>query len=268
MTRFAVAQDGARLAYEEHGGGEPLLLHSGANYDRRTWSGVRDDLAERYRLVLFDQRGNGDSDKGLELAYDPGTLARDVLAVLDACGIDRAHLGGLSRGGRIVLQVAAEHPERVATLLLVSTSPGGLQDAPVDPQLQAQPLMAKLYSAEWLAGHTEVSAEQREVMAGSTAEVRAKRAAAASHDLWSALPNVRAPVLVLHGTADGVIHPRNAELMAERLPNARLVLVPGGRHGMHREYRDEVLAAMTDFLREHPIERTRAGEMVRGQPGD
>jgi pimeloyl-ACP methyl ester carboxylesterase len=70
-----------------------------------------------------------------------------------------------------------------------------------------------------------------------------------------------------HGTGDGAIHPRNAELMAERLSNARLVLVPGGRHGMHREYRDEVLAAMRDFLRDHPMERTRAGGMEQRHPG-
>lgn len=252
-TRFATAPDGARIAYEELGSGEPVLLHSGANYDRRTWSGIRDDLAAEYRVIVFDQRGTGESDREVELAYDRQTQARDIIAVLDACGAGRTHLGGLSRGGRFALQAAVEHPGRVATLLLVSTSPGGPGDAPLPPGARDRPLISRMYSPGWLAKHPEQEREMREVHALTSPVVRAKRDAEQHWDLWAELDNVSAPALILHGTDDDVCAPENAARMAARLPEAAVVMIPGGRHGMHREFRVDVARAMLEFLRAHPL---------------
>lgn len=256
-TRFAIAPDGARVAYEHRGRGEPLLLHSGGNYDRRTWSGIGDDFAAEYRVIVFDQRGTGASDKTLDLAYDPSTTAGDVIAILDHCGIDRAHIGGLSRGGRVAMQVAVEHPSRVASLILVSTSPGGPRDVRPDPSASERSLLSKMYSQEWIDAHPGQLEEQREVYAASSPEVRAKRADQ-GHDLWDTLSTIAAPTLVLHGTEDEVCAPKNARLIAESIPDARLVMIPGGRHGMHREFRDEVVAAILAFLSAHPIVRAAA----------
>lgn len=256
-TRFAIASDGARIAYEESGSGEGLLLHSGGNYDRRTWSGIREDFAAEYRVIVFDQRGTGASDKTVDLAYDPSTTAGDVIAILDHCGIARAHIGGLSHGGRVAMQVAVEHPSRVVSLTLVSTSPGGPRDVRPDPSASERSLLSKMYSQEWLDAHPGQLEEQQEVYATSSAEVRAKRAAQA-HDLWDALSTIAAPTLVLHGTEDEVCAPENAHLIAKRIPDARLVMIPGGRHGMHREFRGEVADAVLAFLRAHPITRAAA----------
>lgn len=253
VTRFATALDGARIAYEEVGRGEPVLLHSGANYDRRTWSGIRDDLAAEHRVIVFDQRGTGESDRDIGLEYDRRTMARDIIAILDACGADRAHVGGLSRGGRFALQAAVDHPQRIATLLLVSTSPGGSEDSAVPPGATQRPLPERMYSAEWIAQHPEQEPEMREVHALTTPAVRAKRDTENKWDLWPVLGEVRAPVLIVHGTEDDVCAPENASRMAERLRSATVEMIPGGRHGMHREFRPAVARAMLKFLRAHPL---------------
>ena len=111
--RWAKSSDGVRIAYEEVGRGEPLLLLAGSGFDRRSWDEIRDDLAVRYRVVVFDQRGTGASDQEPSRSYELARSVDDALAVLNDCAIDRAHLCGLSRGSRVAKVLAVEQPLRV-----------------------------------------------------------------------------------------------------------------------------------------------------------
>ena len=88
---FATAADGARLAYQELGSGPPLLLVSGQASAPQIWTGVREAFAERYRVVTFDHRGTGDSDKPEAPSYSTRGFAGDAIAVLDHLGIGREH---------------------------------------------------------------------------------------------------------------------------------------------------------------------------------
>jgi pimeloyl-ACP methyl ester carboxylesterase len=110
----------ARLAYDERGSGEPVVfVHSGIT-DRRMWDPVVERFGERYRAVRYDRPGFGGS-----VVTGPGTDRGDLLGVLDALGIDRAHLVGASYGAGIALDTALSHPERVRSLTLVGPAIGG-----------------------------------------------------------------------------------------------------------------------------------------------
>src|SRR5579862_5250901 len=99
---FATATDSTRLFFEEHGAGEPLLLIAGQGEDHHTWDLIREDFAAKYRVIVFDHRGTGDSDKPVDSSgYSTRRFAHDAVALLDHLNIERAHIYGVSMGGRI-----------------------------------------------------------------------------------------------------------------------------------------------------------------------
>src|SRR5262245_3599970 len=110
----ASAPDGTRLYYEETGAGEPLLLIAGNPNDHHLWDSIREDFADRYRVLVYDHRGTGQSDRPEDpIAYTTRQFARDATAILDAAGIDRAHVYGVSMGGGAAQWVAIDHADRV-----------------------------------------------------------------------------------------------------------------------------------------------------------
>ncbi|HEY2090516.1 MAG TPA: alpha/beta hydrolase, partial [Thermoanaerobaculia bacterium] len=129
MTSYAT-RDGVRLAYEELGAGDALVFVHGLAYDRRGWGPLPRLLAEDFRVVLVDNRGVGDSDAPPG-PYSVSEMADDVIAVLDAAGIDRANVFGVSLGGFITEELALSYPERVRKIVLCSTSPGGADAFPM-----------------------------------------------------------------------------------------------------------------------------------------
>src|SRR4029453_7810178 len=118
-------RDGVRIVYETAGFGEPVLvlLPAWMITNRRMWDAQVEALASRFRVVTFDARGSGDSDRPLDpAAYQPAELVGDVLAVLDSAGVDPAALGGNSMGGLTGYPTAALHPDRVAGLALIGAT--------------------------------------------------------------------------------------------------------------------------------------------------
>ena len=110
---YASALDGTRLYYEELGEGEPLLLINGQGSDHTGWDGVRDDFTDRYRVIVYDHRGTGQSDKPTEPPYSTRGFAEDAVAILDHLKIARAHAYGVSMGGRICQWLGIEHGDRL-----------------------------------------------------------------------------------------------------------------------------------------------------------
>src|SRR3954470_9974324 len=117
--------DGARLHWDERGDGSPLLLVMGHSYTSAMWYPVLDELSTEHRLLWFDNRGTGQSSPTKKITV--ADMARDAFAVMDAAGVESAHLYGVSMGGGIVLEMARQRPERVRSLLLgctVAKTPG------------------------------------------------------------------------------------------------------------------------------------------------
>ena len=106
---FVTVPDGTHLYYEEVGAGEPLLLISGQGQDHTFWSGVRDDFADHYRVIVYDHRGTGQSDKPDAPPYSTRGFAQDAVALLDHLGVARVHTYGHSMGGRICQWLGIDH---------------------------------------------------------------------------------------------------------------------------------------------------------------
>lgn len=253
------------LAYEtrpEAGPDAPwLVLVHGLGYGRWGWDPVLDGLAERFRLLWFDNRGIGDSSVPPG-PYTTRTLAEDVVAILDDAGIDRAHVVGTSLGGMAVQELALAHPERIDRLVLVCTTPGGDLAYPL-PEV-TQRLIAEMPGMEPREGleravRNALSDEAPEPLVQRILDHRlaappdpagwqGQAAAGGAHDAGERLGDIRHPTLIVHGTADVVVDPRNARLLEERIPDARVVEFPGAGHLLFWEQPDRFVEVVTEFL--------------------
>lgn len=228
-----------KIVHEATGSGPPLLLIQGLGYERWGWEPLAGPLAESYRVITFDNRGIGDSDAPPG-PYDIGMMAADAAGVLDAAGVTRAHVMGASLGGMIAQTLALEYPGRVDRLILACTTPGGdaypLPDATTDLIREAASLpheeSVRRFTANALgtAGPLEELVARRLARPQDPLAWQAQAAASVGHDTSARLGEIAAPTLVLHGTADRVVDPRNAPLLAERIPDATLELLPDLGH--------------------------------------
>jgi 3-oxoadipate enol-lactonase len=235
-----------RLAYEVRGNGEAVLFIHGLGYDRFGWGPLPGLLARDYKVITFDNRGVGESDVP-EGPYSVAQMAADAVAVLDAAGIERAHVLGVSLGGFIAQEIALRYPERVHKLVLASTSPGGPRAYPMPaagldafgrfPNMEREEgLRLMVENSLGAHGVSERPELVREIFsyrlerAGPLAGWQAQAVAGALFDSYDRTPQIAAPTLVLQGGADNVIDPRNAELLAELIPSARLEAIPDRGH--------------------------------------
>lgn len=265
---FAEAADGTALHYEVHGSGRPLVLLSGQSNSRRWWDPVLDDFAAAYRTVVLDWRGTGASGHPDTDSYSTPGFARDVVAVLDHAGIDRAHVYGTSMGGRVAQWIAADHPERVDRLVLGCTSPGAPHGIERGPEVRAalsqrdavaarRALLELMYTPDWIARQTALQTALHgekpvfHTLGDPDMPPHARRRhlrASARHDAWDALPRITAPTLVVHGTDDEFNPTANAPLLTERVPGARMRLVPGARHAYFEEFAEVATPLVLGFL--------------------
>lgn len=255
---YALADDGTRIAYEVQGSGPPLVLLAGQANNRHWWGGVIADFQGSHSTVALDNRGTGESDKP-DVPYDTRLFAYDVLAVLDDLGIERADVYGTSMGGRMAQWLAAEQPHRVRSLVLGCTTPGGVHAverdndvrralAAKDPDAARAARLDLMFSPAWLAAHPDGPFHTLGDP-DMPAFARARHLTASNrHDAWDVLPKITAPTLVIHGTDDRIAPVVNAHLLAERIPDATLELLPGARHAYFEEFRSTASARVLDFL--------------------
>ena len=256
--------NGISLYCEEHGAGTPLLLIMGFTANATAWEPMLPALSARHRVIAFDNRGAGRSDAPDE-PYSMTQFADDAWGVLDALEIDKAHIYGVSMGGMIAQHVYFRQPERVLSLTLGCTTPGGADAVRADEQtvstLMASATMAPreafeanlsiLYSDAFVAANRDAllaRMEQNAHLRAGVVGVRGQMAAIQDHDLAGRLGEITAPTLVLHGDADPLVPTANGQLLAERIPGARLVLYPGARHSYSTEYAAQSVADLLDFL--------------------
>jgi poly(3-hydroxyoctanoate) depolymerase len=220
---------GLRVRMRVEGDGEPLLLLNGLTRPLESWAPLIESLSGR-TFISFDAPGVGGSPTPI-LPLPISALAALAAAVLDEAGVDRADVLGFSHGGAVVQQLAADAPGRVRGLVLVSTScgvgatpsHGAMSASPGPPDASGWPSTGAL-GALW---HS---------LAVSS---------------WSSIPflgAIRAPTLVVCGSRDRVVPPPNSTLLARRIPDAELVMLPAG-HDLQRRGRASALAArVSEFL--------------------
>jgi 3-oxoadipate enol-lactonase len=265
MVRVPVVESGdASLWWDERGEGDPpLLLIQGLGYTADMWHRILPALAAARRVLVFDNRGVGRSSVP-EPPWTVEEMADDAIAVLDAAGAGLADVFGVSMGGLIAQEVALRHPDRVRSLILGCTHPGGREAARMDADAAAMLMDRKPKSAR-----EAVEASLPFVYAPSTSrdvvdadvEVRL-RYPTRGKAYWGQLDAMRkhpgtfgrlgeisAPTLVLHGTADRLVQPANATLLADAIPGAKLVWIDGASHVFWSEQPDRTVSEIDEFLR-------------------
>ena len=276
-TRYARHGD-LQIAYEVRGFAvsrrPALLLIQGLGFDRAGWGPAIGTLQRRFRLVLVDNRGSGRS--AASRSFSVADMAGDALAVLDDAGIGAAHVLGASLGGMIAQELAVRHPGRVGRLILACTTPGWPFAYPMPlPSVRLIGASRRLAPDEALRRHVENALAtatvadrpelvqqiidcQRSRPERDPGAWQAQAAAGGRYAGSLRQRRIRARTLIMHGTADRVVDPRNARLLAARIQHADLVTFPGLGHLFFWEDPDAFAAAVCSFL---------LATDARGRPG-
>jgi pimeloyl-ACP methyl ester carboxylesterase len=259
----AVAGSPGQLHWESTGSGAPVLLIMGLGLSGGAWWRTVPVLAKRLRVITFDNRGVGRSPS-LVHSYTTEAMADDAVSVLDAAGVERAHVYGFSLGGMVAQQVALRHGERVRSLVLGATSPGGPRAVAPDPEVldffRRRPSMRHAdaarasvpynYGPRCRREHPERIAEDLRRRLEHDFPEQAYRAqlwAAALHNTYRQLKRIDAPTLIVHGRRDRMIPVANARLLADAIPAATLRVLDDCGH-LYPTERPRIDGAIADFL--------------------
>jgi pimeloyl-ACP methyl ester carboxylesterase len=237
--------NGIEVAYELRGAGTPFVMIHGAQGDQTMFAGMAAAFAPRFRVLTFDQRGSGLSDKP-DMPYSIAMLADDTAGLMDHVGFANAHVIGVSMGGTIAQELALRHPKKVRSLVLGCTTPGGPNSIRAQgPALNAYAtremsaeergrlLAESAFTRGYLDRHPEVIAsmvEGRRQRPIDTVAFGHRMKAIMEHDAYDRLGQISCPALVITGKDDALIPWENSRLIAERIKGAKLVLVEPAGH--------------------------------------
>lgn len=251
--------NGQSIYFEDSGGaGFPVVFSHGLLMDHAMFMAQVQALSGRYRCIAWDERGHGQTQDaaGPFSYYDS---ADDLAALLAHLGIQRAVLAGMSQGGYLSLRAALKYPHLVQALILIDT-----QAQPEDPaKLPGYIQMVEDWAQHGLSDETATIIEHIILGAGfaGAAEWKAKwkqfrapnllqlfHTLGTRDDISNRLAEIQAPALVLHGEADVAIETARARDMANRLPHAELVIIPGAGHAANLTHAEQVNPHIERFL--------------------
>jgi 3-oxoadipate enol-lactonase len=250
------------VAWFEVGRGEPLILIHGLGDDHRAWRRTLPDLMLRHRVIMYDLRGHG----GTGLGRPEGTLTQlgaDLAALMEATGVDRAHIAGFSLGGTIAMRIAIDHPARVRRLVLVATSSrvGRVAAEWYRQRLEmverGDPRLRETLDRDTADVYAESPAELADgllIRLESTADPRGYGNACAAMATLNATPldselsRISAPTLIVASDKDRHCPPKAAEIIAAGIKGSRLEIILGAGHPIPVEKPSELAASMNSFL--------------------
>ena len=226
-----VVVDDIEMYYESRGSGPALVVIGGLGLEMSEMDTLVNPLASGFRVVVFDNRGAGRSSKPRG-PYSIEQMAGDVAGLMDRLDLPRAHVLGISMGGRIAMALALAHPERVDHLVLVSTGP-------------------RAGGAQWLV-RLGMLVSDLPLLRGRHRQPRyalkAQFDATRTFDCTERLSEIEQPTLILHGRSDHIAPVALAEQMRARIPNSRLVLFEGGHLFTFTTQREKFVADVDAFL--------------------
>ncbi len=243
-------RDGVQIYYEVHGEGPVILLTHGYSSTSGMWKGQVETLSARHRLVVWDMRGHGDSDYPEDqAAYSEEATVADMAALLDAVGVDKAIIGGLSLGGYMSLAFNRVHPERVSALLIIDTGPGYRNDEAREGWNQNAIKRAERLERDGL-DLANASAEVRQVRHRSADGLaKAARGMLTQRDagVMNSLSSIAVPSLIVVG-ADDAPFLAASDYMAAKIPGAKKVVIPAAGHAANIDQPTAFNRALGDFL--------------------
>jgi len=256
------------INYETYGDGEPLLLIMGFGMPGVAWLPSLPMLTG-FKCIYFDNRGTGGSDKP-QGVYTIEDMADDASELLKALQIGRANVFGVSMGGMIAQELTLRHPDQVSRLVLGCTLAGGPSAkiaAPEvleslvtgsrlmasDPEGALDIIMPLLCPREFLESHPELRSMMTAVvkmMPPTPAEtLESTMAGMLQFNAYDRLPQIRCPVLIVHGDRDVLVPPENAEIIRSRITQAELFMITGAGHAFQAVDPVGVYKRIVDWLR-------------------
>lgn len=243
-------RNGVHLYYEVHGSGPAVLLTHGYSATAEMWKPNIPALSRRYQLILWDMRGHGQSDSPHDpAAYSEAATIGDMVALLDAQGVEQAVIGGLSLGGYMALAFHLAHPERVKALMLFDTGPGYRKDEAragwnkraeaTAREYETKGLAALGRSAEVLASHHRSAQGLAHAARGMLAQRDAR--------VINALDSIKVPTLVLAGARDEPFLAAT-DYMAGKIPGATKVIISEAGHAANLDQPEAFDRAVLAFL--------------------
>jgi pimeloyl-ACP methyl ester carboxylesterase len=246
MDMPTVKVNDINLYYEVSGQGAPLILIMGLRRNVSWWYQQIPDLSQHFRVIAFDNRGAGRSDKPV-MEYSISLFADDTAGLMKALGIQYAHVLGISMGGYIAQELAIRHPEMVRSLILGCTSPGGnravimseerMKKFTANDGLTPEEILRKdmdiYFSDDFIANQPDKVKEFIEISLRHYQPPDAflrQFAACQKHDTVDRLHKIKVPVLITAGDDDPLVPSVNSTILKELLGDAELLLYPGRRH--------------------------------------
>ena len=252
------------MCYRVMGEGHPLVMIQGLTANMDWWDPrFLEDMSSRYKVLIFDNRGAGRTEA------PPGEFsikqfADDTVGLMEAVGIDRAHVLGVSMGGMIAQELVLNYPEKVDKLVLCVTFCGGQESVLATPEVmakladrsgtdeeRARRTLTLLFPEEWLKEHEEQFDEFfASYMKAPVTDENALRqfVATTKFSTHDRLPLIDKPTLVACGAEDILIPPENSRILADRIPGAKLIAYEGAGHGYISQCQEEFTDALIGFL--------------------
>ena len=239
-----------------------LLLIMGLGATLEWWQRLIPVLSPHYRTIVYDNRGVGRSDVPPG-PYPIPAMADDAAAVMDAAGMESAHVFGASMGGMIAQELVLNHPSRVQSLILGCTACGGRQSVPASREagaaLSARSTMTREEAMWLMAPYIFDAGTPRERVAedialrltakvtndGYFAQLAGIRAWSGTYDRLAGLTT---PTLVIHGETDQLVPAENGRIIAQAIPGARLVMIPHASHIFFTDQFEATSGALLAFL--------------------
>ena len=260
-TTGMVAVNGTHLYYEQAGSGHPLVLIHGFTLNTQMWEDQFSVFARHYRVIRYDMRGSGQSAMPTE---EPFTEVDDLRALLDALGVSRAFVLGLSRGGSVAIDFALAYPERTSALVLVDPALGGwhwsedFSQSMRELEIAARTQSVDMARQRWLAHPLFLPARERPEQAERLAQI------VASYSGWSwlhasperdadlptprPLERISVPTLLVMGERDIDEFQAIANHITRTIPRLTKLVLPGVGHMSNMEAPDAFNEAVLSFL--------------------
>ena len=260
-----VKVDDIQIYYEVKGEGFPLVMIMGLGRNLESWDPrLVEGLSKNFKLLMFDNRGAGRTDTS-NREYTIRLFADDTAGLMNTLGISKAHILGISMGGMIAQELVLNYPEKVSKLVLCSTYSGGskavqpsqkvsemltVDASTMSPEEYGRMFLSLVYTDDFIEktpDFVKLVVQKSLRYPISKAAYMRQLNAIGKFNTYERLQQIKTPTLVLHGRKDVLVPSENGAILAEAIPNAKLVYFERSAHGLAEEMR-EVINLLTEFL--------------------
>ena len=255
------------MYYEIHGEGFPLVMISGTANDVNWWiPEIIESHSQNFKTIIFDNRGAGRTDKP-DIPYSIRMMADDTVGLIDALNIEKAHVLGVSMGGFIAQEIAINYPERFEKFVLCCTHCGGskqvlpsneiiqmmMNNRKKTPEELINEILSHCFTDDFSKNNPDFIASYKQRVMEFVIPLdsfQRQKQANMGFNSGVRLRKINASTLIMHGKEDVNVPPENAEILAKRIPNAKLVMLDNAGHFLFQPDPEKAINTINDFLTE------------------